>query len=346
MNFSGAYLYRKERKKRSRKSSERYDGTSDSKLRNRGSSEDGSSCSVDDFGNTDLDTEYYSSSVESSLEEERVSLQVGEHLKEYLEFDYNQITKLKKFVNLPAKLSVIGILENYVRNYAIKQLFGPMQEPSKTKRRNSSAKIENKTKDYESIKTNIELCKEVADGIRIYFDFALKDYLLYQWEKQQGVMLASEEFLEIFVYNNSANLCLDLLSIKPEGSPVIQDTIPEYADTCTASSSNYDEKTRRRLRSYKNEENDVIFDLKSDNISSIGSTSSESSNPKSFVLSMDFLRSIIPMNIGITSQSKEILDDVFSWRMLPPDPPTTEPSMIYGAIHLTRLISELSKRFI
>lgn len=50
---------------------------------------------------------------------------------------------------------------------------------------------------------SINLRKEVADGIRIYFDFLLKNYLLYSQEKQQVDELLSPEFLKNFTYTVS-----------------------------------------------------------------------------------------------------------------------------------------------
>lgn len=50
---------------------------------------------------------------------------------------------------------------------------------------------------------SINLRKEVADGLRIYFDFILKDYLLYKQEIQQASVLLSPENLKNFTYVGS-----------------------------------------------------------------------------------------------------------------------------------------------
>lgn len=47
---------------------------------------------------------------------------------------------------------------------------------------------------------SINLRKEVADGLRIYFDFLLKDYLLYSQEHEQANTLLSTENLSKFSY--------------------------------------------------------------------------------------------------------------------------------------------------
>lgn len=98
----------------------------------------------------DIDTESYSSSVDSSNEDDRVYLQIGETLKSYLEYDWTMITKSDKLVNLPAKVPVITILENFVKHYSIKAISCPTQIDT-PRRRNSSAKIEKREKDYEKL---------------------------------------------------------------------------------------------------------------------------------------------------------------------------------------------------
>lgn len=50
---------------------------------------------------------------------------------------------------------------------------------------------------------SINLRKEVADGLRIYFDFILKDYLLYKQEIQQASLLLSPENLKSLTYVGS-----------------------------------------------------------------------------------------------------------------------------------------------
>lgn len=50
---------------------------------------------------------------------------------------------------------------------------------------------------------SINLRKEVADGLRIYFDFVLKDYLLYKQEMEQVSTLLSPEYLKHFTYVGS-----------------------------------------------------------------------------------------------------------------------------------------------
>ena len=57
--------------------------------------------------------------------------------------------------------------------------------------------------DYESIRTNIDICKEVADGLRVYFDFTLSEFLLYPEEKNQAATL---KVIKDFKYTPSNSL--------------------------------------------------------------------------------------------------------------------------------------------
>lgn len=86
------------------------------------------------------------------IEEDRVALQISDNLKKFLMYDYEMITKRHKLVNLPAKISVVTILENYVKYCSIKQICGPTNTEG-PRRRNSSAKNEKREKDYDKIIT-------------------------------------------------------------------------------------------------------------------------------------------------------------------------------------------------
>lgn len=145
-------------------------GSSQSDLKHpfRASSDDGSSCCSTTAGgiatdesdfmdvsasqNIDHESESCSSSIESATEDDRVALQISDRLKQFLEYDCNMITKQNKLVNLPAKIPVVTILENFVKFYSIKSICDPVG-PEGPRRRNSSAKPERREKDYDKLKT-------------------------------------------------------------------------------------------------------------------------------------------------------------------------------------------------
>lgn len=103
----------------------------------------------------DIESESCSSSVESAAEDDRVAFNISEQLKSFLELDHKMITKNDKLVNLPAKIPVVTILENFVKYQSIKSICGP--DPADApRRRNSAAKAERREKDFDKIKTRYE----------------------------------------------------------------------------------------------------------------------------------------------------------------------------------------------
>lgn len=99
------------------------------------------------------------------------------------------------------------------------------------------------------------------------------------------------------------------------------------------------------MRSYKTaEESEIVFTFNpvkvadADNEQSKIGQSSGESNLKSCIA---LLKELIPPNTPITSRTREMLQNVLSWQILPSDAPL-EPSMIYGSVHLSRLIGGFS----
>lgn len=182
------------------------------------------------------------------------------------------------------------------------------------------------------------MCKEVADGLRVYFNFILKDFLLYPEEKEEITKMLSEEQLKDFKYDPGEQLALNNFFSKHEppvkSPPVELSTIAENAEGST--SSNADKRpSRLRSHSVKTEE-----DEKPENLSSLASTSSGDSAMPEFQKKGIFSKSWFPLNAGISPIAKKIIEETFSWRMIPPNT-EPEPSMIFGIYHLTRLVVKL-----
>jgi male-specific lethal 3 len=119
----GAYLYRKERKKRKRILERNL-------LLN-------SVANSDEQQQQDQQEIEYSSSATESHDDDRVFLHMGDVLKAHLEYDFKQISQ-KVAHMLPAKLPIVKILENFVCSHAIKVFTGPQIELPKPKKRRSS----------------------------------------------------------------------------------------------------------------------------------------------------------------------------------------------------------------
>ncbi|XP_037041129.1 protein male-specific lethal-3 isoform X2 [Bradysia coprophila] len=342
----GAYLYRKERTKRSREMSS--GSNSDSKGKIQKMAEEPSSLSnglsIASIGNSEFVERLLAIKQEPGLEatpsivendNNRLFLHIGEKLRNFLEFDCAMITKMEKLVNLPAQIPVVTILESFVKHISIKALSCPTPVHALRKRSNNG-KGDKREKDYEKLINSINLRKEVADGLRLYFDFTLKDHLLYGNEMEQANTLLSEDYLTNFTYIPSNRQFLDSLTIKQDslGTPAGSE-ISEPAQINNVEI--FDESrylSKRRLRSHKKMEKEFLYE--------IGMTAPSSPMDCKFVSSTSY--DIIPTTSNMVpsqgSKSKEILKSVMSWQLLQSDAPP-KPSMIYGAIHLARLIVKL-----
>lgn len=138
-----------------------------------------------------------------------------------------------------------------------------------------------------------------------------------------------------------------MLSIK-QGTPSTpfgstSDTGSETPVSAAETTLTEDNKAKRRLRSHKNaEESEYFIDfntIKSADIAS-GQKSAASPAPDSSYLScLSLLKELIPANTAITFKARELLQNILAWQILPSDAPP-EPSMIYGCVHLSRLISK------
>ncbi|XP_031618868.1 male-specific lethal 3 homolog [Contarinia nasturtii] len=355
----GAYLYRKERKIRKGSSS-----NIDPKTPFRPSSDDGSSCcsstpgnvvqeeipenmsNKDDAEQPEAEESCSSSSAESTPEEQnRVALQISEYLKRFLEYDFTMINQHKKLLNLPAKISVIAILENFVKYHSIKAICAPNGNEGGPRRRNSAAKTEKREKDYDKLKASINLRKETADGLRIYFNFLIKDYLLYKPEREQAAMLLSDEYLNNFTYVGSEKISLDAVFAFKQGTQNIPENSEAHQSSNTSESTSEGPTNKRRLRSHKTEEDEIILDLgavslHTAEVNSTNSSDSGATSQANQLSSLNLLRQLLPMNMAVPVRTRELLQDILSWQLLPSDS-SAEPSHIYGAVHLSRLFVKL-----
>ncbi|XP_046395735.1 protein male-specific lethal-3 [Ischnura elegans] len=129
---------------------------------------------------------------EGEPSEGRIPLSLSDNLKKLLEDDGDLITCKHKLVRLPASPNVIAILEGFMKQYALNQLFPATISPEKRKKQprnqhhhHANGHGSRRPRDYEKALRSLNLCKEVVDGIRIYFDHTLSGLLLYAQEKEQ-----------------------------------------------------------------------------------------------------------------------------------------------------------------
>lgn len=119
---------------------------------------------------------------EAASEDERhFPLVIPDNLRAVLERDYHLINDKNKLLDLPTEKSVLSLLENYVRFFAMRYL-----ARSREKRR---TEIKEKDKCF----MTLDLCKEVMDGLRICFDFHIETLLLYAPERRQAERLRTAQ---------------------------------------------------------------------------------------------------------------------------------------------------------
>lgn len=328
----GAYLYRKEQRKKRMKLNER-------KLLLEGSEEDGKRVEANEL-------EYNSTESTESQDDDRVFLHVGEILKSHLEFDFKMICKEELTSKIPSDRPVVSILENFVKCYALRAVTTATPKQELPKRRNSiinlTRKDQQRTKtsaiDYDEIINDINLCKETADGIRIYFNFIIKDFLLYPVEKKDFLGIMSEASLKHANLNPEVFRLEDFFqmpSSRVEENPAIE--LSEMSITAN--------KCPLRLRSCSLKVEDDDRNEK-ENLSSMASTSScDSITPQEILRKGFYSKSWFPLNsASILPETQKILEDVFSWEMIPKNyiiDKAVEPAMIFGIYHLIRLIIKL-----
>ncbi|KAF5279553.1 hypothetical protein FQR65_LT03375 [Abscondita terminalis] len=298
----GAYLYRKERKKHNRKNTEPI----------AQSSEDGSLGSP---AHLDTDDSSHSSEDESSIDDDGIPIELTQDLRNILEHDYHNVNNRNKLMKLPADPNVVTILEMYWKHYAT-TLFCGLSDKPHTRHRTPS-KIRS-----EDIQKNLNICKEMLDGLRVYFDFTINDLLLYKKEQNQV-----QTNLAKFPSSNS--MVKQETNIKPE----IEDLEYAHLPNVEAEDDIYNNhiennhynsngrvlKRRRGLRSARNLEALT-------NGTSHEPTSNSKPNHSNHNKSSDN---------SSTSMAKFL-----SWKILPEhvyNQQPLPPSLVYGATHLLRL---------
>lgn len=111
-------------------------------------------------------------------------------------------------------------------------------------------------------------------------------------------------------------------------------------------SASDEHSAKRRLRSHKNaQDNEFIIDLgavahQSNDVKTNNKSDKVGTDIETQMSSLSLLRQLLPTNMAVSLKTRELLQDILAWQILPSDAPA-EPSMIYGAVHLSRLIVKL-----
>ncbi|ELU01709.1 hypothetical protein CAPTEDRAFT_223835 [Capitella teleta] len=251
---------------------------------------------------------------------------IPENLIKKLEDDCVCIKVKSKLVRLPADLNIITLLEGYVKNFAVNTLCATAEKQ--------------RAHPVNTPERNIALCKEVVDGLRVFFDFALPNILLYHPERSQYERLSHKSHP---------------MSIKEE--PLDEDKPLQSPCLRSHHSPRPFSPEPSAKRKAENDDEESIGSRRSMRL-----RGNDSPPPLSPRLRRDSLRSARQRNISERSgedpvptasvemppsaplgEKEAAVDEIFSWNLLPKDLKSTTfmPSTVYGPQHLLRLFVKL-----
>lgn len=302
----GGNLYKRDRKKRRRKLSERISESLEAK-RSRGSPATEPDPDPDLGGSSDPS---------SGPDEEGIPLVLSGNIKKFLEADNKFITQDNKLLQLPCSPTVVTILEDFVKHWAMKQLCQSMDKNSRT----------SSTKTIDSICRRLNLCKEVADGIRIYFDFTIGPMLLYRQEREQFKQAVSQSANSYFTSCGVTN------PVKQESSEDILNE-EKFHVNCESGEGERKKSLRSHRTSSGYEHTNGVSSRFNAALPHIKESMSSSGNVNSS-----------HRNCINSPRHAALLSQIQSWKIVSASLYSQQPappSLIYGAIHLLRLFVKL-----
>ena len=254
---------------------------------------------------------------------EILPLQIPEALTKRLEQDHQLINSKRRLPRLPAQPNIVTLLEMFVRNYAIQKLAQLEKQLAKSPYSQfNKISGDKETEKYDEAVNHINICKEVAEGVRILIDFHLGNILLYRKEEEQyarsGQLRPSLESPELTETTGSS------------GGGRRRLTRPVSVSESHSESGEATGRKRTRLSSA----------VKEDGVkgSSLGSTSSGNTtptHPASGTNSQGYPQS---------SKSHALLEEITTWKLVPDTLYLQTPvpaSLLYGGVHLARLLVKL-----
>jgi len=292
-----------------------------------------------------------------------IHLPINNVLKKKLLEDHKRVTEDNKLVKLPAQPNAVSVLEGFVRNYAIQRLSSHEKKASRSK----YAQVANQEKEnFEHAVQNINVCKEVAEGLRILLDFQLGNILLYpneagQYEHSETLHPHMENIerlvggmpdIPLQAIPKIRALSSSASSSKGKGgkgknsnTDKVKTEVPEDGTNPATKKRTLRNSLGGGVREKKDSEDAGSICASSHGatpsaglaMSSVGSTSSGTATPTS-------------LSIGSVTQypqsakALDIIRGLQHWKMVPEKLYFEEPapsSLIYGGIHLTRLIVKI-----
>ncbi|XP_072933420.1 MSL complex subunit 3 isoform X2 [Epargyreus clarus] len=225
----GAYLYRRERKKGASTSSSGVQA----KRGRLGFSDDGSSSSTQPDEGETVDTDSSSGSGSGSAPRSpppahcgRAHIALPCALRDRLTFDYHLVVKRGRLSQLPASPNAAQILESFVKWFARAGAWNPARPKHEPHAHHKP--------DMQDVSCRLNLVREVADGLRVYFDFLLRGHLLYKQEHSQyddmcGMYFNENEGDIKIVPDDEGNQSQDDAAVESLEEDLKSPKIPEYS---------------------------------------------------------------------------------------------------------------------
>ena len=248
-------------------------------------------------------------------------LQLPEALQKRLEQDHLLINSKRRLPRLPAQPNIVNLLEMFVRNYAIQKL-GQLEKQLAKSPYSQFNKIsgDKETEKYDEAVNHINICKEVAEGVRILIDFHLGNILLYRKEEEQ------------FARSSQLRPSLETSELTEDSSGDTRRSLKRPGSLSESQTESGEVAVRKRTR--------LSSAVKEEGVkgSSLGSTSSGNTTPT--------LPSSGSNTQGYPQSSKShaLLEEIRAWKLVPDTLYLQTPvpaSLLYGGVHLARLLVKL-----
>eukprot|EP00088_Acartia_fossae_P005652 TRINITY_DN12552_c0_g1_i1.p1 TRINITY_DN12552_c0_g1~~TRINITY_DN12552_c0_g1_i1.p1 ORF type:complete len:521 (+),score=99.68 TRINITY_DN12552_c0_g1_i1:36-1598(+) len=272
---------------------------------------------------------------------EPVHLNIPAKLKTGLETDLKYISH-GKLVKLPAQPNIVFLLEGFVRNFAISKLYA--LEKQNLKVYNQYRQSDRQESDlFDDVANSINIAKEVAEGCRILVDFHLGNILLYQQEMDQFIVSKGirphMENIELLMAGNSP-----LPHQTPSRANKSANTKKNQSNTTSSDVGGGEEASgsarKRQPRASKKESESEGGAAVPGSVGSVSSGGTETPT---------LANSSAPAQYPTSKKSHQILQELFSWKLVPESLYFEEPvpaSLIYGGVHLARLVVKLPQIFV
>uniref|UniRef100_A0A7N9IDL4 MSL complex subunit 3 n=1 Tax=Macaca fascicularis TaxID=9541 RepID=A0A7N9IDL4_MACFA len=297
------------------------------------------------------------------MEERTITIEIPEVLKKQLEDDCYYINRRKRLVKLPCQTNIITILESYVKHFAINAAFSANERP----RHHHVMPHANMNVHYIPAEKNVDLCKEMVDGLRITFDYTLPLVLLYPYEQAQYKKVTSSKFfLPIKESATSTNRSQEELSPSP---PLLNPSTPQSTESQPTTGEPATPKRRKaEPEALQSLRRSTRHSANSDRLSESSASPQPKRRQQDTSASMPKLflhlekktpvhsRSSSPIPLtpskegsavfaGFEGRRTNEINEVLSWKLVPDNYPPGDqpppPSYIYGAQHLLRLFVKL-----